>query len=324
MSPLNTIRKPVNKELHDFEPYFRETMRSSVPLLSVITNYILRTKGKQLRPLLVYLSAGLNGTIGQNTKVAAAMIELLHTATLVHDDVVDEAYERRGFLSINALWRSKAAVLVGDFLLSRGLQLALESNQIDLLRNMSNAVKKMSEGELLQIERSRKMNIDEETYYQIIGMKTAELISSCTVNGACSVEATQQQIQSMREFGFNLGMAFQIRDDLFDYTSKGILGKPTGNDIKEKKLTLPIIYALSQVRNSKQREIRSLIRESKRDSKVVDRVVAFALENGGIAYTENVMNQYRLKAIADLDGYSKSPCKESLIELANYIVDRKN
>ncbi len=324
MSKLDTIKEPVAKELREFEPFFRDAMKSKVPLLSVITNYILRTKGKQLRPLLVYLSAGLNGEIGNSTKIAAAMIELLHTATLVHDDVVDEAYERRGFLSINALWRSKAAVLVGDFLLSKGLFLAIESNEVELLRNMSNAVKKMSEGELLQIERSRKMNIDEEAYYQIIGMKTAVLISSCTVNGATSAGASAERVELMREFGYNLGMAFQIRDDLFDYKSKGLIGKPTGNDIREKKLTLPIIYALSKVDSSTQREIRSLIRQSKKNSKAVEKVIEFASINGGIEYTEQKMNFYHKKAVEALMGYPKSPYRDSLESLADYIVERNS
>lgn len=324
MSKLDSIKEPVAQELKEFEPFFRSAMKSKVPLLSIIANYILRTKGKQLRPLLVYLSAGLNGNIGSSTKIAAAMIELLHTATLVHDDVVDEAYERRGFLSINALWRSKAAVLVGDFLLSKGLLLAIESNEFELLRNMSNAVKKMSEGELLQIERSRKMDIDEEIYYQIIGMKTAVLLSSCTVNGACSVGASPEAIEHMREFGYNLGMAFQIRDDLFDYTSKGILGKPTGNDIKEKKLTLPIIYALSKVGKSKQREIRSLIRESKKNPKAVEMVIDFADKNGGIEYTQQRMNFYHEQALNSLFIFPKSAYRDSLESLTEFIVERKS
>jgi octaprenyl-diphosphate synthase len=324
MSKLDTIKEPVAKELKEFEPFFRGAMKSKVPLLSVITNYILRTKGKQLRPLLVYLSAGLNGEIGNSTKIAAAMIELLHTATLVHDDVVDEAYERRGFLSINALWRSKAAVLVGDFLLSKGLLLAIESNEVELLRNMSEAVKKMSEGELLQIERSRKMDIDEDIYYQIIGMKTAILLSSCTINGASSVGASPENIERMREFGFNLGMAFQIRDDLFDYKSKGITGKPTGNDIREKKLTLPLIYALSKVGSSAQREIRALVRKSKKDSKAVEKVVEFANRNGGIEYTEQKMSFYHKKAVEALMGYPKSSYRDALESLADYIVERNS
>lgn len=324
MSKLDAIKEPVAKELKEFEPFFRNAMKSNVPLLSVITNYILRTKGKQLRPLLVYLSAGLNGEIGNSTKIAAAMIELLHTATLVHDDVVDEAYERRGFLSINALWRSKAAVLVGDFLLSKGLLLAIECNEVELLRNMSDAVKKMSEGELLQIERSRKMDIDEETYYQIIGMKTAILLSSCTINGASSVGASPGMIERMREFGFNLGMAFQIRDDLFDYKSKGLIGKPTGNDIREKKLTLPLIYALSKVDSSTQRKIRALVRKSKKDSKAVEKVIEFAVSNGGIEYTEQKMNFYHKKAVEALMSYPKSSYRDSLESLADYIVERNS
>jgi octaprenyl-diphosphate synthase len=235
MSKLDEIKKPVEVDLDKFEPYFKNSMSSKVPLLDVITNYIYRRKGKQLRPLLVFLSAGINGGVKESTYVAAGMIELLHTATLIHDDVVDEAYERRGFFSINALWRSKISVLVGDYLLSKGLLLAIEKNEIELLRIMSKAVKDMSEGELLQIERSRKMDINESTYFEIIEKKTASLLASCSANGACSAGASTEMIERMRDFGLFLGIAFQIKDDLFDYQPKGVIGKPTGNDIKEKK-----------------------------------------------------------------------------------------
>lgn len=323
MSHLNSIKKPVANELKAFEPYFSKIMSSKVPLLSTITNYIYRRKGKQVRPLLVFLSAGMNGSIGESTFVAAGMIELLHTATLIHDDVVDEANERRGSFSINALWRSKIAVLVGDFLLSKGLLLAIETNEFELLRNMSNAVKEMSEGELLQIERSRKMNIDEETYFDIIHKKTATLIASCLVNGAVSVGAEQANVDRMYEFGVNLGLAFQIKDDIFDYQAKGALGKPTGNDIKENKLTLPLIHALSNADRSTRKAILSRLRKSKRSQKAVEEVIQFANEYGGIDYATQKMNEYKDKAIAALESFPESIYRDALVDMANFVVNRK-
>ena len=322
MSKLDEIKKPVESDINEFEPFFRNEMRSKVPLLNIITNYIYRRKGKQLRPLIVFLSAGLNGKINQSTYVAAGMIELLHTATLIHDDVVDEAYERRGFFSIYAIWRSKIAVLVGDYLLSKGLLLAIDKNEIELLRIMSQAVKDMSEGELLQIERSRKMDIDESTYYEIIQKKTASLLASCAENGACSVSATPETVQKMKDFGTYLGMAFQIKDDLFDYQPKGIIGKPTGNDIKEKKLTLPLIYSLSKVGKKEQSEILKLVRESKKNGKAVERVVEFVRVNGGIDYSIYQMNEFRDKAKQILLLYPESAYRLSLEMLTDYIVER--
>ena len=323
MSSLNSIKKPVENELKAFEPYFRKIMSSKVPLLSIITNHIYRRKGKQVRPLLVFLSAGMNGSITEATFVAAGMIELLHTATLIHDDVVDEANERRGSFSINALWRSKIAVLVGDFLLSKGLLLAIETNEFELLRNMSHAVKEMSEGELLQIERSRRMNIDEETYFDIIHKKTATLIASCLVNGAVSAGAEQAMIDKMYDYGVNLGLAFQIKDDIFDYQAKGALGKPTGNDIKENKLTLPLIYALSRVDKVKKRRMLSQLRKSKRSQQAVEEVIRFANEYGGIEYATDRMNEYKDKAIAALKPFPESIYRDALIDMANFVVNRK-
>ncbi|RPH34265.1 MAG: polyprenyl synthetase family protein [Bacteroidales bacterium] len=323
MSILDEIKKPVDLDLDKFEPYFRSSMSSKVPLLDVITNYIYRRKGKQLRPLLVFLSAGLNGKINQSTYVAAGMIELLHTATLIHDDVVDEAYERRSFFSINALWRSKIAVLVGDYLLSKGLLLAIEKNEIELLRIMSQAVKDMSEGELLQIEKSRRMDINESTYFEIIEKKTASLLASCSANGASSVGATPELVQRMKDFGLYLGIAFQIKDDLFDYQPKGIIGKPTGNDIKEKKLTLPLIHSLSNVSKKKQSEILKLVRSSKRNNKSVEKVVAFVQQNGGLEYAVIKMQEYKTKALEQLAFYPESEYRKSLEMLTEYIVERR-
>ena len=246
MSSLASIKKPVEKDMAAFEAYFNKTMRSEIPLLKIILNYILRRKGKQMRPLLVFLSARLNGEINEATYVAATLIELLHTASLVHDDVVDDAQERRGALSVNALWNSKIAVLVGDYMLSRGLLISVEKNRYDMLEIVSEAVKSMSEGELLQLQKSRKLNIKEEDYYKIISMKTAAIISACTACGARSVTGDTEIILIMKDFGENIGIAFQIRDDLLDYEGNGLTGKAPGNDIKEKKITLPLIYALEQ------------------------------------------------------------------------------
>jgi octaprenyl-diphosphate synthase len=322
MSKLDEIKKPVGNDLNEFESFFHNAMSSKIPLLDVITNYIYRRKGKQLRPLIVFLTAGLNGKINQSTYVAAGMIEILHTATLIHDDVVDEAYERRGFFSINALWRSKIAVLVGDYLLSKGLLLAIEKNEIELLRIMSQAVKDISEGELLQIERSRKMDIDEGIYYEIIQKKTASLLASCAANGASSVSASPETIQRMKDFGTNMGMAFQIKDDLFDYQPKGLIGKPTGNDIKEKKLTLPLIYSLSKVGKKEQSAVLKLVRESKKNGKAVDKVVDFVRVNGGIDYATSKMNEFRDKAKQILSLYPESECRLALELLTDYVVER--
>jgi octaprenyl-diphosphate synthase len=322
LTTLKEIKQPVKKELEAFEVYFQKAMRTKVPLLSIITNYIYRRKGKQLRPLLVFLTAGMTGGIKESTYVAAGMIELLHTATLIHDDVVDEAYERRGSFSINALWRSKVAVLVGDFLLSKGLLLAIETNEFELLRNMSEAVKEMSEGELLQIERSRKMDIDETTYFDIIRKKTATLISSCTVNGATSSGASAENIEKTREIGMNLGMAFQLRDDIFDYQTKGILGKPIGNDIKEKKLTLPLIYALGKANSSTQSQVIKLVKKSRHDAKSLSDVINFVQVANGIDYAEAKMLEYRDKAKEIIKQFPSSSYNQSLFQLAEFITNR--
>ena len=259
MIRLEEIKKPIEKEIQEFEPRFRASMKSRVSLLDKIMHYIIKRKGKQMRPMFVFLSAKVFGQTTDSTYRAAAMIELLHTATLVHDDVVDDANMRRGFFSINALWKNKIAVLVGDYLLSKGLLLAVENEEFDLLKIMSNSVKEMSEGELLQIEKARKLDITEAVYYDIIRQKTATLIASCCASGANSVGVSSETVEKMRLFGEYVGIAFQIKDDLFDYGSDGkTIGKPTGIDIKEKKMTLPLIYTLS---------IRSLLLKKRRSSK---------------------------------------------------------
>lgn len=319
---IDKIREPIDSHLEKFEPFFKENMGSNIRILDLITNYIVRRKGKQLRPMLVFLSAGSCGSINEATYVAAGMIELLHTATLIHDDVVDEAYERRGFFSVNALWRSKVAVLVGDFILSRGLLVAIEHNRLDLLKVMSQAVKEMSEGELLQIERSRKMNIDEETYYEIIRKKTASLLASCCANGAISAGASQDLVNQMWEYGLNLGIAFQIRDDLFDYKPSGFIGKPTGNDIKEHKLTLPLIYALEKASAKERRRVIGLINSGKRSS--ISEIIDFAERMGGIDYATQKMLFYSDKAKQIISGFPESSYKNSLLLLADYMVKRKS
>ena len=322
MSSLSSIKKPVEKDMAEFEAYFSKTMRSEIPLLKIILNYILRRKGKQMRPLLVFLTARLNGEICEATFVAATFIELLHTASLVHDDVVDDAQERRGSLSVNALWNSKIAVLVGDYMLAQGLLISVEKARYDMLEIVSEAVKSMSEGELLQIQKARKLNIKEEDYFKIISMKTAAIIAACTACGARSVTGDSETILTMKDFGENIGIAFQIRDDLLDYEGNGLTGKAPGNDIKEKKITLPLIYALEQSANSKKRHILSIVKSKKKTKAEIGEVIEFVSENGGMQYAEMRMNQYRDKALAILDSYPDSNVKESLKEFVLYTTSR--
>jgi len=322
MSELSEIRKPVKKEMAEFEAYFGRTMKSEIPLLKIIINYIFRRKGKQMRPLLVFLSAALNGKIGEPTYVAATFIELLHTASLVHDDVVDDADERRGALSINALWNSKIAVLVGDYMLSRGLLISIEKNRFDMLEIVSEAVKLMSEGELLQLQKARKLNLKEDDYFRIITRKTAALIAACTACGAKSVTEDADTIQQMKDFGENIGIAFQIRDDLLDYEGNGLTGKTYGNDIKEKKITLPLIYALEQSSDMKRKQMLATVRKKKKTRDEITGVIRFVSENGGMEYAEMKMNQYRDKALAILDIYPDSDVKESLRKLVLYTTTR--
>jgi octaprenyl-diphosphate synthase len=323
MSALTGIKKPVETEMAEFERYFSKTMRSDIPLLNIILNYILRRKGKQMRPLLVFLTARLNGKIVESTYIAATCIELLHTASLVHDDVVDDAHERRGSLSINALWNSKIAVLLGDYLLSSGMHICVEKSRYDMLEIISEAVKSMAEGELLQLQKARKLNIKEEDYYKIIISKTAALLSACTACGAKSVSEDPETIQLMKDLGENIGIAFQIRDDILDYEGTGITGKTVGNDIKEKKITLPLIYALEQSANSKKRHIINIVRNKKKTKAEINEVIGFVMDYGGLEYAELKMNQYRDKALAILDSYPDSEVKESLREFVNYTTSRK-
>lgn len=322
MPDLSDIKKPVKKEMAEFEAYFGRTMKSEIPLLKIILNYIFRRKGKQMRPMLVFLSARLNGIIGEPTFVAATFIELLHTASLVHDDVVDDANERRGALSINALWNSKIAVLVGDYMLSKGLLISIEKNRFDMLEIISEAVKSMTEGELLQLQKARKLNIKEEDYIKIIKSKTAALLSACTACGARSVTEDTEVIQLMKDFGENVGIAFQIRDDLLDYQGNGLTGKAHGNDIKERKITMPLIHVLEQSQNSIKKHILGIVRKKKKTRQEITEVINFVYENGGIDYTELKMNQYRDKALAILDSYPDSEVKDSLKAFVHYTTSR--
>jgi len=299
-------------------------MHTKVPLLNIIMNYILRRKGKQMRPMFVFLTAKMfQNPVNNSTFVAASLIELLHTATLIHDDVVDEAYERRGFFSINALWKSKISVLVGDYLLSKGLLVAVDNNEYDLLKIVSVAVKEMSEGELLQIEQSRKLKITEEIYYKIIRKKTAALIAACTACGAKSAGENDEMVEKMRLFGEYVGMAFQIKDDLLDYQNSGNIGKPSGNDIKEKKLTLPIIHVLRNASLTDQKRILGIVKRHNKNKKKVQEVIDFVIENGGLDYTVQKMNEYCEKALELIKDIPESESKSALIELVDYVITRK-
>lgn len=323
MSIIEKIKSPILEEMKRFELFFRSSMQSNVPLLDIITGYILRRKGKQVRPMFVFLSAKLSGEITDSTYVAASLIELLHTASLIHDDVVDESYERRGFRSINALWQSKIAVLVGDYLLSKGLSIAVENEEYDLLKIISSAVREMSEGELLQIQKSRRLNITEEEYFEIIRKKTAALIAACTACGTRSVCNDKEVISKMHTFGENVGMAFQIRDDLFDFQLNSETGKPPGNDIKEKKLTLPLIHSLKNGSNAGKRKILKMIAKHNKKPETISQVTHFVIRNRGIEYALNKMNEYKEKALEILSGFPESEARAALMALVNYSAVRK-
>ncbi len=322
VNSLAAIKAPIADELIQFERHFRDSMRSNVPLLDKITYYIVQRKGKQVRPMFVFLSAKIMGEIQEPTFTAASLIELLHTATLVHDDVVDDAYERRGFFSINALWKNKIAVLVGDYLLSQGLLLALENNGYHLLQIVSRAVKEMSEGELLQIEKARRLDIDESVYYDIIRKKTASLIASACAAGAASVLGDDERVETMRQFGEKIGIAFQIRDDLFDFGSDDV-GKPLGIDIKEKKMTLPLIYALQQTDKKQRRHIIGLVKRHSENAEKVREVIDFVRKSGGLAYAKEAMIHYRKEAFELLHTFPDSEAREAMQQLVTFVTDRQ-
>ena len=323
MSALEHIKAPIASEMTEFEQKFRASMKSSVPLLDRITHYIVKRKGKQMRPMFVFFSAGMFGGINESTYRAASLIELLHTATLVHDDVVDNSFERRGFFSLNALWKNKIAVLVGDYLLSKGLLLSIENNDFELLRIVSTAVRVMSEGELLQIEKARRLDIEEDIYFEIIRQKTASLIASCCASGAASAGASTDIVGQAHRFGELIGIAFQIKDDLFDYGPDGVIGKPTGIDIKESKMTLPLIHAL-RIADSRQRsKIINIIKNHAEDSRKVKEVVTFVRDSGGIDYAIRQMGDYQAKAFELLGTFPDNTYRRSLEELVRFTTERK-
>ncbi|MEI7499619.1 MAG: polyprenyl synthetase family protein [Bacteroidota bacterium] len=319
---LNEIKAPIGEHIEAFEGIFRASMKSSVPLLDTITRYIIKRKGKQIRPMFVFLSAGLCGTVNESTFRAASLIELLHTATLVHDDVVDDSNLRRGFFSLNALWKNKIAVLVGDYLLSRGLLLALEQDEFKLLKIVSNAVREMSEGELLQIEKARKLDIQENIYFEIIRKKTATLIASCCACGASSVNVSEEQIRSMWTFGEYVGIAFQIKDDLFDYEHNNATGKPNGTDIRDQKMTLPLIYLLNHADFLEKRWIINTVKNHHNDVTKVSKLIKMVVERGGITYAREKMLEYRQKSLDLLQTFPENPYRKSLEQLVLFTTER--
>jgi octaprenyl-diphosphate synthase len=322
MDNLDSIKKPVETEIKNFEKHFRANVNSDVPLLDIINNYIIRRKGKQIRPLFVFLSAKLNGETNESSYTAATLIELLHTSTLIHDDVVDESYERRNHFSINAIWKSKIAVLVGDYFLSRGLLVAVANKRYDLLETVSIAVKEMIEGELLQIQTAKKAVIDIDNYFNVIQKKTASLIAACTKCGAQSTTSDEEIHRIMHQFGTYVGIAFQIKDDLFDYQAKGLIGKPTGNDIKEKKFTLPLILALQNSQSKESKHIIRLVNNNDNSTKKIAEVVDFVVNNNGIALAQTYLEDYKSKAINILSQFPENEIKKSLIGLVDYVISR--
>ncbi len=319
---LHDIKGPIAAELDVFEEKFRLAMKSHVPMLDRVTHYIVQRKGKQMRPMFVLLSAKLHGQVTEKTYNAAALIELLHTATLVHDDVVDDSHKRRGFFSINALWKNKVAVLVGDYLLSKGLLISLDNDHFDLLKIMAVTVREMSEGELLQMEKARKLDIKEDVYFNIIRQKTATLIASACACGAASTTDDKAAIEKIRLFGEKVGVAFQIKDDLFDYGSHEI-GKPKGIDIKERKMTLPLIYALNKANRADKRRIINIVKNENHLPRKVDEVIQYVRDSGGIEYTERIMEEYKQQALAILLTYPPSDVRDSLVELIRFTTERK-
>jgi len=318
---INNIQKPIAFEMAEFEKKFRKSMKSNVPLLDKIMSYIVKRKGKQMRPMFVFMSAASTGQITEATYRGASLIELLHTASLVHDDVVDDSNYRRGFFSVNALWKNKIAVLVGDVLFSKGMLLSVDNGDFEMLRIVSEATKQMSEGELLQLEKAKKLDITEDVYYEIIRQKTASLIRSCCKIGAASAGCDSELVDKMGDFGEKTGMAFQIKDDLFDYGVQEI-GKPLGIDIREKKMTLPLIYALQNATWSEKKKIKGIIKNHSEDTKKVNEVIGFVKAKGGIEYAESVMTRYHQEAIEILNTLPDSNTRTSLEQLVQYTIER--
>lgn len=319
---VNQIIAPVEAEMSEFEDRFRESMKSQAPLLDKVTHYIIKRKGKQMRPLFIFLSAKMLGEVSDKTYDAANLVELLHTASLVHDDVVDDANERRGFFSVNALWKNKIAVLVGDYMLSKILLLSIERENPKLLAVVARAVREMSEGELLQIEKARKLDITEEVYYEVIRQKTASLIATCCEAGAISVDR-MDQTENMRLFGETVGLAFQLKDDIFDYGEPGNIGKPTGLDIRERKMTLPLIYVLNNSTKEVRKELINIVKRHNENPKKVQRAVKLVIEHGGIDYAHKKMLEYKQRALDLLNDIPDSESKKALIGLVEYTTNRK-
>jgi octaprenyl-diphosphate synthase len=324
MLTIAQIKAPIASDIEVFEKHFRDSMKSPVPLLNTITRYIIKRKGKQMRPMFVFLSARICGEVNQSTYHAASLIELLHTATLIHDDVVDDSNERRGFFSLNALWKNKIAVLVGDYLLSRGLLLSLDNEEYHLLKIVSNATREMSEGELLQIEKARKLDIEEPVYFEIIRKKTASLIASCCAAGAASVGADAETIEKMRLFGEYVGVAFQIKDDLFDYEKNLATGKPNGIDIKEKKMTLPLIYMLNNQSWLEKRRAMNIVRNHNNEPHKVAELISKVNSSGGIEYAAGKMHEFQNKAIELLYTLPDSESRRSLEQLVVFTTERRH
>lgn len=321
MLSINEIKKPIAAEIDVFEEKFKTSMQSSVPLLDRITHYIVKRKGKQIRPMFVFFSASICGGINESTHRGAALVELLHTATLVHDDVVDNSYQRRGFFSINALWKNKIAVLVGDYLLSKGLLLSINNGDFNLLKIVSEAVRQMSEGELLQIEKVRRMDISEDIYYEVIRQKTASLIASCCACGAASAGADEATVEKMRLFGEKIGIAFQIKDDMFDFGTDDV-GKPLGIDIKEKKVTLPLIYSLNNSNTSDRKRMINLVKNHNDDPKKIAEIISFVNQTGGLAYAETQMKKYTEEAFAILSTFPAGEARNGLEQLVRFTTER--
>lgn len=322
MLSVKEIMKPIDSEMNEFEIRFRQSMKSKVPLLDKITHYIIRRKGKQMRPMFIFLTAKMLGPMNDRAYDAASLVELLHTATLVHDDVVDDANERRGFFSVNALWKNKIAVLVGDYMLSKVLLLSIEKNNLRLLEIVARAVREMSEGELLQIEKARKLDITEEIYFEVIRQKTASLISTCCEAGAISVDR-EDMAPTMRKFGELIGLAFQIKDDIFDYGTPENIGKPTGIDIRERKLTLPLIFTLNTASNEVKRELINIIKNHNEDPKYVNKAIQLVIEHDGIKYAYKKMQELKREALELLSDIPDSEAKKSLIALVEYTTLRE-
>lgn len=320
---VEEIKKPIADEMKLFEEKFYQSMQSNVPLLDRVTRFIVTTKGKQMRPMFVFLCAKLVGNVNEKTFRGASMIELIHTATLVHDDVVDESFKRRNFFSINALWKNKIAVLVGDYLLSKSVLLSTDNKDFDLLAVISRTIREMSEGELLQLEKARKLDITEEVYYEIIRQKTATLIAACCEVGVLSNNADEILAKKMQDFGTFTGMAFQIKDDLFDYLSSNVIGKPVGIDIKEKKMTLPLIHALSIANESDRKYYFNIIKRHNHNSKKVKELIRYVKESGGLDYAITVMKDFQDKAKNLLNDFPESEAKNSLMLMLDYVIERK-